>query len=342
MPFFSIIIPVYNQEKYIDECISSVMQQTYKNYEIILIDDGSSDSSSEICDRYELQNRYTIKVIHKKNEGVFRARVTGINYMNGKYAVFLDSDDQIKNNTLEILYNKCINYNYPDMLFFNVSNKADYTNSVLDYSWKSEKYFQDNDKADLLVEMSLSHTFNNLCSKCIKKNVFIIDPIEHDKIITYGEDLYQLIPIFNRAETFLYVNETLYYYRQHSQSATHFYNDTHFYSIKTLAERYFFYASIWSKNYHRNYEDNVRNYIGVELYRILKNIVKTSEFTIKEQRKKIRDIINSDFYKTYKCVYKENCNLKKYEKIINHMLVSNKYLEIYLLRNIFCVVDKVR
>lgn len=89
---FSIIIPVYNVEKYIDQCISSVLSQTYKEYELILVDDGSKDLSSVICDNYA-QNDKRIKIIHKENGGLSSARNAGLDIASGEYVLFLDSDD---------------------------------------------------------------------------------------------------------------------------------------------------------------------------------------------------------------------------------------------------------
>ena len=94
---FSIIIPVYNVEKYLNECVDSVLNQTYKYMEIILVDDGSTDSSPQICDSYaEKDNR--IRAIHKENGGLSSARNAGIKNMTGDYVLFLDSDDFWDNN----------------------------------------------------------------------------------------------------------------------------------------------------------------------------------------------------------------------------------------------------
>ena len=99
----SVIIPVYNTEKYLEMCIESVLSQTYKNIEIILIDDGSNDKSPEICDKYA--DEYTnIKVCHKKNEGVSVARNTGIEMASGEYLMFLDSDDLYEPDAVRRLY----------------------------------------------------------------------------------------------------------------------------------------------------------------------------------------------------------------------------------------------
>ena len=99
----SIIIPIYNSEEYLKKCIESVLNQTYKNIEVLLIDDGSSDKSGQICDEYaKIDNR--VKVIHKNNEGVSTARNVGIEKANGEYITFIDSDDSIDLKYIEKLY----------------------------------------------------------------------------------------------------------------------------------------------------------------------------------------------------------------------------------------------
>lgn len=100
----SVIVPIYNVEKYLCDCLDSILAQKHKNIQVILIDDGSTDSSSYICDRYvEIDSR--IKVIHQKNNGVSRARNLGIRYMTGDYVVFIDSDDYLSNNYISHLIN---------------------------------------------------------------------------------------------------------------------------------------------------------------------------------------------------------------------------------------------
>ena len=103
-PLVSVIIPVYNVENYLKRCIDSVVNQSLRNIEIILIDDGSLDSSSKICDEYKVLDE-RITVIHKQNEGLGMARNTGIDIASGKYIAFVDSDDYIESNMYELLYN---------------------------------------------------------------------------------------------------------------------------------------------------------------------------------------------------------------------------------------------
>ena len=106
----SVVIPVYNVEKYIDECLESVLNQTYYNLEIILVDDGSTDKSGKICDKYQKKDS-RIKVIHKKNGGLSDARNVGIKNSTGKYITFIDSDDTIAIDFISYLYNLIIKYN---------------------------------------------------------------------------------------------------------------------------------------------------------------------------------------------------------------------------------------
>ena len=94
----SIIIPVYKVEKYIDKCIQSIMNQTYRNIEIILVDDGSPDSCGEICDYYAKKDN-RVKVVHKMNGGLSDARNYGIEVATGKYILFVDSDDWVELDT---------------------------------------------------------------------------------------------------------------------------------------------------------------------------------------------------------------------------------------------------
>lgn len=103
-PTISIIVPVYKVEKYINECIDSILAQTFKDFELILIDDGSPDRSGEICDEYAGKDK-RIKVIHKKNEGVSIARNTGIELAKGKWIYFVDSDDWIESDLLDCFIN---------------------------------------------------------------------------------------------------------------------------------------------------------------------------------------------------------------------------------------------
>lgn len=103
-PYFSVILPIYNVEKYLDRCVRSVLLQDFKDFEMILVDDGSTDGSSQICDEYSEKYDF-IKVIHKENGGLSSARNAGLEQAQGEYVLWFDSDDWVEKNTLSLIYN---------------------------------------------------------------------------------------------------------------------------------------------------------------------------------------------------------------------------------------------
>ena len=138
-PLISVVIPVYNVEKYLKECVDSVLRQTYQSYEIILVDDGSTDRSGKICDRYtDIDSR--IQVVHQVNGGLSAARNTGMDHATGEYIYFLDSDDYIEDYALESLMD-CIRRDDPDFIFFdgyNFFDGCEEDNSVSNFIRKKE------------------------------------------------------------------------------------------------------------------------------------------------------------------------------------------------------------
>lgn len=134
---FSIILPVYNVEKYLCECVESILKQTYKDYEIILVDDGSTDKSPEICDSFSEQNP-CVKTVHKKNGGLSDARNAGTKTARGEYIIYIDSDDfVIAEDFLEKLADKT--KNSPDLILYKYSKYYDTQKRLADctFSLKS-------------------------------------------------------------------------------------------------------------------------------------------------------------------------------------------------------------
>ena len=111
---FSIMTPVYKVEKYLDECVSSVLNQSYENFELILVDDGSPDRSGQMCDAWAAKDK-RVKVIHKENGGAVSARCMGIEKAEGDYYMFLDSDDTLRPCALEVHQDKRNRRRLPDI-----------------------------------------------------------------------------------------------------------------------------------------------------------------------------------------------------------------------------------
>ena len=167
-PYISVIITVYNMKEYISKCLDSVLSQTLKNIEIIIVDDGSDDGSENICDIYKKDIR--VKIIHKNNGGLVEARKTGIQYAASSLVTWVDGDDWIESDFLEKLYNKYIATN-ADMIVTSISFDIGDSQSLLSGGFPPGIY----DAKDLFPRMLYFGEFYtygilpHLCSKLVKK-----------------------------------------------------------------------------------------------------------------------------------------------------------------------------
>lgn len=201
-PLVSIIVPIYNTEKYLKKCVNSILAQSYKNIELFLINDGSTDNSGIICDEFAKRD-LRIKVIHKSNEGQAIARNYALDVCNGQYILFVDSDDYIKQNTLELLVNAAISNN-ADMVLFGV--EYDYIKFK-----KQRLVFNNNQiftKEQILTEYIVKKTIPAImCDKFYKRKFF--EKLRFPNLRA-NEDAYVLPEIFGNSEKTIYLREALY------------------------------------------------------------------------------------------------------------------------------------
>lgn len=215
----TIIIPVYNVIKYLDRCIESALNQTYKDIEIILVDDGSTDGSSELCDKYkEIDSR--IKVIHKKNEGLSSARNMGLDNMTGKYVTFLDSDDYLSSDYVEKSLYMMEKYN-ADISIMRIKHIPEEINEELEDKKENKEIVYTSQEA---IEISLYQTLFGCCApgKLYKKEIFDKIKFPFGKI---SEDLAICHELLDKAnDKIIFYDKIGYYYRQHNESITHNFN----------------------------------------------------------------------------------------------------------------------
>lgn len=207
-PVVSVIIPVYNTEKYLDKCISSIREQTYKNIEILLINDGSSDRSGEICDRHTTEDD-RIQVVHISNHGVSHARNLGIQMASGKYLFFVDSDDYIDGEMIaeqvEAMENNC----------------ADLCVSELSQNNRASSFCIDlNERCDLEMWFLLKkHLLFGPVVKLYRRDIVNAHRIVFPEDFSYGEDLLFNLEYLRHIERICYVNRCYYHYvRENTQS----------------------------------------------------------------------------------------------------------------------------
>lgn len=213
----SIIVPIYNVEKYIDKCIESIVNQTYKNIEVLLIDDGSTDNSGNICKKW-INKDNRIKYYHQNNSGVCSARNKGLNEANGKYIGFVDADDWISPTMYESLYSLLINYQCNLSICSRIRIIED---KQITYPNTGIHYFEDG-KVDMRM-LACKYDLNICMNKLYKKEIF--NELRFPTNMTYGEDLYIVPEILSRANKIVYTSNGLYYYLERNNSASFSFNE---------------------------------------------------------------------------------------------------------------------
>ena len=210
---FSILVPVYNVEEYIEECIQSVIMQTYTNYELILVDDGSKDNSGIICDRYA-EKSDKIKIYHKTNKGLIHTRRFAIEHASGDYYVTLDSDDKLELNTLEILAETISKHNC-DCVFFN--RKRMIGDSIIEPTYHIKQGYV-TDRRTIQRRVLIDFPYNSLCLKCAKASMFSNLDYSSYYYIQHGEDLLQSLELLQNCSTAEFIDNSLYIYRLRTDS----------------------------------------------------------------------------------------------------------------------------
>ena len=217
----SIVIPVYNAEKYLEQCLNSIQNQTYKNFEVILVNDGSMDHSESICmDFVKVDTRF--KYFTKVNGGASSARNFGLDYVLGDFITFIDADDWVDENHLEVLLNN-IKENNSDMAVSSIKKFDNVRNFEFRVYSKQEKYLLNYNKLNreefLVILPKLIHASNSYkiaVSKLFKKE--LVTDVRFDESIVYGEDLDFFFKLYNKVNSISYVDEVTYIYRLHDES----------------------------------------------------------------------------------------------------------------------------
>ena len=263
----TIVVPIYNVEKYLKQCLESLISQTYKNIEIILINDGSTDGSKKICEEFAKKDTRII-VINQKNSGLSAARNTGINNANGKYITFVDADDYVSNYYIEKLYN-AIKKQKSQIAQCDIQ-KVDSNGKFI----KKMGYEQETIKTykDMIIDMMNDMHWienvvvgNKIYEIGLFKNIkFPLNKIHEDEFVTYK--LYYL------TKKISIVNESLYYYRQTNNSIMEKkYKIKNLDGLEAIKERMNFFYEENEKELHgitiKFYIEQIRvNYIKLKKY----------------------------------------------------------------------------
>ena len=240
LPLISIIVPVYNVEKYLRPCLNSILAQTFTDFEAVLVDDGSTDNSGKICDEYAAKDSRFV-VVHKQNEGVAKARITAFEHSKGELITFIDADDYVSPEYLEKL-SKPIFEEDADMVSCNYYEVEDTVikkhlpkrtgrfdkQGISDFI--AHHYFYDEECKDFGMT-------NFLCTKMVKK-YYIEDGLKEGIGLWFGEDQISVFAMLQQINLLYLISDRMYYYIRYPEQATKKYDFSLWLSIIAMLERY--------------------------------------------------------------------------------------------------------
>lgn len=236
---FSILIPVYNCEQYIEDCLESIVSQSGNDYEVIIVDDGSTDGSGIKCDLYAKKYKQKVTVIHKKNQGSYLSRRELLKNAHGDYVLFVDSDDYINLNALTILKEKIKMYDKLDLVIFEyarIDGKNVYESNIGDFIKNNEKGFIES-KEIIWSAFLRGNELNSMCTKLFSRQLLekCISDLPNERV-EIGEDLLQMIAVISRAENITYLDKVLYYCRIHGDNSCLKFNKSRFNDARIIGD----------------------------------------------------------------------------------------------------------
>lgn len=301
----SVVLPTYNVKEYIEQCVQSLVQQTYTNVEILIVDDGATDGTSELCDQLAKQDP-RIRVFHKENGGTHTARNRGIQEANGEYIMFLDPDDWLETDTFAQLVPMIEKYT-PDVIRFGYVREFGDRSVVKPNTFLPETLCVGKDCKTIcrqtlgLVGQELAHpeNMNFLASACfclyrkavIDKNGLQLPNIH--EIATFSDGLFN-IRFLQNANSFLYVDKPFYHYRKFTAGAATSKHRPEFFERQLRL--FAMLRQIAQHEEDPQFMQAYNNRVAFSTMEICLNALK-GEYTLKQQYAQIRQVFNSDEHK---------------------------------------------
>lgn len=277
----SVVIPVYNAKKYFPECLDSLKSQSVKNFEIVLVDDGSSDGSSELCDRFKKDNHdLNVQVIHQENCGQLLAHRVGMKAAHGDYLVFLDADDALRSDSISIIQEIIANQ-APDIIAFNYcrDDTVNYEKNSSQIKNLNPGCYEDCSYG-FIKQITSGGEFNNLATKAVRKSLIDLNT-DYTKwaSLMHGEDYIQVLPIIDSSNNLVYINEVLYFYRENPESSTRSFKESQIQDLETVFNQVFLYAKKWGNECNTKAKEAVCRHLLWILYNLSRS-ANTSKYKV--------------------------------------------------------------
>ncbi|MBQ7257227.1 MAG: glycosyltransferase [Abditibacteriota bacterium] len=294
MPKISVIVPVYNTEKYIKRAVDSILNQTFKDLDIILIDDGSTDQSGVICDEYAKKDSRIVVVHHQKNMGVSIARNIGIDIATGEYIAFADSDDYIENDMYEILYNVA-EKEKADMVNCGVrifDNNREYIGT--DFRTQPNKVMGRKEILDYLSSFNVQY-ISLSCTKLIRRYFITENDIRFYPHLQVQENFIFVLELLLKAESMYFIDKPLYNYVKRENSLTTKKYRNKIYNLFNIA--YLRVKHLYENADITGHEKQMQFYFSRYLLSVIKRI-KYYEAPFSERNNEIRNICETELFKS--------------------------------------------
>ena len=313
---FSIIIPVYNVERYLGECLESITSQDYDDYEVVIVDDGSPDGSSAIYEHYAAEADIPVRIIKQENKGLLGARRAGIKVAQGDYLWHVDSDDALAPNAMQLVSDE-IDRTGADLVLIGACGTSVF-DKALPGMIPGNQCFYGSDDMNFIRSSFLAGAIPNIWSKIAKRSCVDVDCdySEYGRL-QFGEDQLQSLYILDAARSCACLREPLYYYRPNDTSITAKYRKEQTAQYVAVKEALCSQAATWDVKWpgHHFAETALMGYLSNGFYDMRKNA------DAKQYGKQFQEFRNTDLYK--KAVAKYISTLRLEQRVFYLLLERN-------------------
>lgn len=299
MPKVSVIVPVYKTEKFLAKCVESILNQTYGDLELLLVDDGSPDRCPQICDEFATRDP-RIRVIHKENGGVSSARNAGLDAAKGEYIAFVDSDDHIEPDMYEQMMMKAAEHNC-DVVMCDCSKDFEKTVQLYTHKIRPGYYSQQDLRYEyypnllMMPDVNYPPTISNCLLLFRRKLLTKGEPLRYAQGIRFSEDLLFGAQLMRRAESFYYMQGRIYYhYMMNEQSATHVFAADKWKDYQQLHRRI---VAVFANDTEYDFHHQIDLCLLFFTYNAISDIYTATQLSKMEKKRKILAILRDDVVK---------------------------------------------
>ena len=327
--FFSILIPVYNTSEYLPECMDSVLSQSFHDFEVVLLDDGATDNSGQLCDEYA-QKDDRVRVIHKQNEGLMMTRRRGFKEAKGDYFICVDSDDKLYDPQVLKKIHRQIEKTGCDLVLYNYvygagGGRPERPREILDYP---DGYIFEGEEKTILYDRLLTTNFmNNIWIKCPSRAIVDIDTDYSvwKQEICRAEDLFQSFPVLDNAIKIGYVKEPLYFYRWAPDSISNKVKFEYYNAFRCIDNREDYYVKKWK------IADDIKNRLIKQRIMRITDVICKCYFKCKSNNdvfrwKEFIRVVSKDPYYIYMLNDCDTSIILPYYRILHRMIISERIL----------------